>query len=219
MNTIPINMKNIPILLSLILIFSCEKQSPIKTNSASKDKANKTSQISDAAKILLQNTDEIKAEYTKINQQINTKKLDSTSFNYECNERSGTVVYYSQNGKIRSIKHSFSEYSHYSAIENYFVNNDQAFFIFKQETVWNFDGGTAEKPETKDEITEKRLYYINNKLEKCLEKKYTIRSADKRKLNPDNIKNYESKTCPDKELMKTFSNLMSHKNKKTDCLQ
>jgi len=212
-------MKNIPILLCLILIFSCEKQSPIKNNSDSKNESNKTSKISDTAKISLQNTDEIKAEYTKINQQINAKKLDSTSFNYECNERSGIVVYYSQNGKLKSIKHYFSEYSHYSSVENYFVNDDQPFFIFQQETVWNFDGGTAEKPETKDEINEKRLYYINNKLEKCLEKKYTVRSAEKSRLSPDNIKNYESKTCPDKELMKTFSNLMSHKNKKTDCLQ
>lgn len=203
-------MKNIPILLCLILIFSCKKQSPIKTNSASKNESNKTSEIS--VKISLQNTDEIKAAYTKINQQINAKKLDSTSLNYECNERSGTVVYYSQNGKIRSIKHSFSEYSHYSAIENYFVNNDQPFFIFQQETVWNFDGGTAEKPETKDEITEKRLYYINNKLEKCLEKKYTVRSAEKSRINPENIKNYESKTCPDKELMKTFTMITQNKN-------
>ncbi|SDM11154.1 hypothetical protein [Chryseobacterium taihuense] len=212
-------MRNTLLLLSLILVFSCEKKSSVKTNSASRNEADKISYVSDSAKISFQNTDEIKAAYTKINQQINAKKLDSTSFNYECNERSGTVVYYSQNGKIRAIRHSFSEYSHYSAVENYFVNNDQPFFIFQQETVWNFDGGTAEQPETKDEITEKRLYYINSKLGKCLEKKYTVRSAEKGKPNPENIKNHESKTCPDKELMKIFTNLMSHKNKKPDCLQ
>ncbi|WP_144281633.1 hypothetical protein [Chryseobacterium echinoideorum] len=211
-------MKNAILSLSLILVFSCEKQTSEKANSISENESNKTSQVSDSSKISLQNIDEIKAEYTKINQEINTKKLDSTSFNYECNERSGTVVYYSQNGKLRSIKHSFSEYSHYSSVENYFVNDDQPFFIFQQETVWNFDGGTAEKPETKDEINEKRLYYINNKLEKCLEKKYTVRSAKKNKLNPENIKNIENKNCSDKELMKTFSNLMSHKNKNPDCL-
>ncbi len=35
------------------------------------------------------------------------------------------------------IKH-FNADSHYSTVENYFVNNGKPYFIFKDETLWNF---------------------------------------------------------------------------------
>lgn len=212
-------MKKLILLPSLIFLFSCEnkKKESFDTNSptetseqiSSKDSLNKNNS--------LQNVDEIKAEYTSLNNQLISKKLDSTSFDYECNEVSGNVVYYSSNGELKSIKHFHGD-SHFSSVENYYLKNGKPFFIFQEETVWNFDGGTPEKPETKDDVEEKRFYYINDKLISCRDKKYTLRTKNQSK--PENVSDGESKNCNDTELMKTFEILLKNQDKKgkTSCI-
>jgi len=212
-------MKKLILLPSLILLFSCEnkKKESFDTNSptetseqiSSKDSLNKNNS--------LQNVDEIKAEYTSLNNQLISKKLDSTSFDYECNEVSGNVVYYSSNGELKSIKHFHGD-SHFSSVENYYLKNGKPFFIFQEEIVWNFDGGTPEKPETKDDVEEKRFYYINDKLISCRDKKYTLRTKNQSK--PENVSDGESKNCNDTELRKTFEILLKNQDKKgkTSCI-
>lgn len=69
----------------------------------------------------------------------------------------------------------YAEYIHFSTAEKYFINNEKPFFIFKDEEVWHFDGGTLEKPEAKDDVTESRIYLSENKVIGCNEKKYSIR--------------------------------------------
>lgn len=212
-------MKKLILLPSLIFLFSCEnkKKEPFDTNSpkdtseqiSSKDSLNKNNSP--------QNVDEIKTQYALLNNLLIAKKLDSTSFDYECDEVSGNVVYYSSNGELKSIKHFHGD-SHFSSVENYYLKNGKPFFIFQEETVWNFDGGTPEKPETKDDVEEKRFYYINDKLISCRDKKYTLRTKNQSK--PENVSDGESKNCNDTELMKTFEILLKNQDKKgkTSCI-
>ncbi|MEJ2882206.1 hypothetical protein [Pedobacter sp. GR22-6] len=71
---------------------------------------------------------EIKNAYAAINDKLQRKRLDSVSFKYDCEgERTGTVTYFSEQGRLALIKHSFNEYSHFSAVDQYFVRQDSLF--------------------------------------------------------------------------------------------
>lgn len=212
-------MKKLILLSSLIFLFSCEnkKKEPVDANSLSDSLQNVSAKDSLPQNNSLQSIEEIKTEYALLNNQLIAKKLDSTSFEYECNEVSGNVVYYRLNGELKSIKHFHGD-SHFSSVENYYLKNEKPFFIFQEETAWSFDGGTPEKPETKDDVEEKRFYYINDQLISCRDKKYTLRTKNQSK--PENVSDGESKNCNDTELRKTFEALIKNRDKKgkTDCI-
>ena len=198
----------------LLLAVSCKND---------KDKAAHTTSVSTDSMIVKkdspqQNTDdpiaEIKKEYGMLQAQLEAKKLRSNGFTYNCNEEpSGKVTFFSEKGKIKVIEHFYTEHSHFSASERYFIKNGEPFFIFREETVWNFDGGTPEKPITKDDITETRIYLQHNKPLKCLEKKYSIRSDSKEKSISDQISGKEIQ-CNTDELLKTYQSLLKHKDQK-----
>ena len=58
--------------------------------------------------------DDIKQLYADLNDKLESRQLDSVSIKYDCNgERTGTVTYFSENGKLRVIRHVYSEYSHF----------------------------------------------------------------------------------------------------------
>lgn len=208
-------MKKLFFLPAIILLFSCENKKKISPDEESAIDSLKTVITKDSlnSKNSPKTIEEIKTEYAVLNNQLIAKKLDSTSFEYECNEVSGNVVYYTQNGKLRSIKHFHGD-SHFSSVENYYLKNGKPYFIFKDDTVWNFDGGTTEKPETKDEIEQQRIYIVNDKAIECLEKKFTIKSSAKNNPNPENIQNLPSENCSYSELQKTFEVLLKNKDKK-----
>lgn len=217
-------MKKLLILPCFIFLFSCENKKKEKTNiqNSSSDSFQAVSKNDSVnGNRIPENIEEIKTEYALISNQLNSKKLDSTSFNYECEERSGSVVFYTSDGKLKSIKHSFSEYSHFSSVEQYYLKNDSLFFILKQDTSWSFEGGTPEKPETKDNIEEQRIYVVNGKAVDCHEKKYTIKSASANNPVPEKIQNVKSEKCSFPELQKTFALLIKNKEKngKINCIQ
>ncbi|WP_223559621.1 hypothetical protein [Chryseobacterium lathyri] len=207
-------MKTMLIAAILLLAVSCKND---------KDKAAHTTSVSTDSMIVKkdspqQNTDdpiaEIKKEYGMLQAQLEAKKLRSNGFTYNCNEEpSGKVTFFSDKGEIKVIEHFYTEHSHFSASERYFIKNGEPFFIFREETVWNFDGGTPEKPITKDDITETRIYLQHNKPLKCLEKKYSIRSDSKEKNISDQISGKEIQ-CNTDELLKTYRSLLKHKDQK-----
>ncbi|MEC3876296.1 hypothetical protein [Chryseobacterium salviniae] len=206
-------MKNILTVLSLIMIFSCKKEDAKTTEknpSENQTTINNTSSITtnDSIKTI----DDIKKEYANINRMLTSKKLDSTQFSYNCNEREGEVTLYYKDNKLAAVKDFYAEYSHFSSSTTYFVKNDQVFFIFNDETVWSFDGGTPEKPETNDDIKEKRIYILDNKAVQCFEKNYSIQSKGNNK-NPENISNHET-DCTAIEFIKRYELILKNKNMK-----
>ncbi|WP_449387403.1 hypothetical protein [Chryseobacterium lineare] len=206
-------MKITVLILSLLLVMSCKKEGT-KTlqNSDSKESLrvkNDSLRIPDDS---IKNTADIKKEYENVNNLLTSKKLDSTTFTYNCDEREGEVTLYYQDKKLKVVKDFYSEHSHFSSSTKYFVKDDQVFFIFNNETVWNFnDGGTPERPETKDDIKEKRIYILNNKAVQCFEKNYSVRSKGNNQ-DPGSIANKETK-CDISELMKTYQLILKNKNK------
>jgi len=196
------------------MIVSCKKQDAKATGKKqSEDPAmnNNTSLITrnDSIKTI----DDIKKEYASINSILISKKLDSTQFSYNCDEREGEVTLYYKDKKLAAVKDFYAEHSHFSSSTTYFIKNDQVFFIFNDETVWNFDdGGTPEKPETKDDITEKRIYILDNKAVQCFEKKYSVRSKGSN-TDPETISNRETK-CDISEHMKKYNLIVKNKDRK-----
>lgn len=197
--------------LSLLLILSCKKEeSKSNQNSSSKDSLMIKNDSVQSDKIP-QNIDEIKKEFAVLNEKLLAKKLDSTGFDYNCEEEEGEVHFYYENQKLKMVKHFYGD-SHFSSITKYYVKNDQVFFIFKDDTLWQFDGGTPEKPITKDSINQQRIYLQNGNPIQCLEKSYTIRSVGKN-VDPETVPNKEGK-CDIKELMKNYQTILKNKDKK-----
>lgn len=207
-------MKNILTVLSLIMIVSCKKEdAKAIEKKQSEDPAinNNTSLITrdDSIKTI----DDIKKEYASINSMLISKKLDSTQFSYNCDEREGEVTLYYKDKKLAAVKDFYAEHSHFSSSTLYFIKNEQVFFIFNDETVWNFDdSGTPEKPETKDDIKEKRIYILDHKPVQCFEKNYSVSSKGNNK-NPQTISNKETK-CDIAELMKKYQLIVKNKDRK-----
>ncbi len=208
-------MKNLLLIFCLVLVVSCKENEQKTTEHFAVTDSLNTEKPSDSSSLRnnLSSVDDIKREYNFVNSQLLAKKLDSVKFDYQCEERTGNVVYYSEKGVLKMIKH-FNADSHYSTVENYFVNNGKPYFIFKDETLWSFDGGTPEKPETKDDIIEKRFYIIDDRPIQCLEKKYTLKSSIKNNPKSENVLNKEIKNCSIDEVQKTFNLLMKNKDSK-----
>lgn len=208
-------MKKLLLISSLTLIISCKKENDKNPENNVSEEISTSKITGDSLQFKndLNSVDGIKKEYNLVNSKLTAKKLDSVSFNFECEERSGNVVYYSENGTLKVVKY-FTADSHFSSAENYFVNEGKPYFIFKDDTAWSFDGGTSEKPETKDDITEQRFYIVNDTPIQCLEKKYTLRSSSKNNPKSENIQNKELKNCSIDELQKTFNLLMKNQNQK-----
>ena len=211
-----IYMKITVLSLSLLLIMACKKEeSKIMQNNLSKDNLIVKNDSLQTSTDSIKNIADIKKEYGNVNNLLTSKKLDSTSFTYNCDEREGEVTLYYQDENLKVIKDFYSEHSHFSSSTKYFVKDDQVFFIFNDETVWNFDdGGTPERPETKDDIKEKRIYILNNKAVQCFEKNYSIRSKGNNQ-DPGSIANKETK-CDISELMKKYQLILKNKDKKGD---
>lgn len=206
-------MRNVFLICGLVLIFSCknkkDKNGSVSSNGIStKVKSHSLSPGKD-----LNSVNGIRQEYQLVNSKLAEKKLDSVGFKYECDEISGNVVYYSESGTLKVVKHFRSD-SHFSSTDHYFVNGGKPYFIFKDETVWSFDGGTADKPETKDDVTEQRFYIVAGKSIQCIEKKYTLKSNTTNNPKSENIPNKEMKNCSIAELQKSFDLLMKNKDRR-----
>ena len=210
-----LRMKNLFLISSLLFIFSCKKEMDSKADVSADLITSKVKSHSLSLDNDLTTVDGIKQEYNLVNSRLLTNKLDSTSFKYDCEERSGSVVYYSEKGKLKVIKH-FEADSHFASNHIYFVDNGKPYFVFKDETAWSFDGGTPDKPETKDNVTEKRFYIVNNKAIQCLEKKYTLKSNSSNNPKSENVPNKELKNCSIAELQKSFDLLMKNKDRRED---
>lgn len=158
----------------------------------------------------IQSVEDIQEAYSAVVKQIGVGALDSVSFEYSCGngERSGRVIYYSQDGDLRLIVHRFAEYSHYSAEEQYFVRDSILFFTFLKEISWSFEDGP--EGSVRDNITERRIYVLDQEPVKCLEKKYVIRSQIKDNPRPESLPNKEVGCTSSALLIKKYPQLVQH---------
>lgn len=206
-------MKNLTAIFALLSIISCKDEKDKNLSNASNALSTKVKSHSLHINKDLKSINGIKQEYSLVNADLVAKKLDSAGFKYECNEISGNVVYYSENGTLKVVKHYQAD-SHFSSTERYYINDGKPYFIFKDDTVWSFDGGTPDKPVTKDDVTERRFYLVDNRAIQCLEKKYSLKSNSASNPKSENVPNKEMKNCTVSELQKSFDLLMKNKDRR-----
>ena len=213
-------MKNhVPFLLCLIF-FSCG-QGRLNNDKASLDTSSSASDA-DTFTVIKKpaSVKDIKQLYADIIGKLHGGKLDSTSIKYDCSgERAGTVTYFSDNGELSMIRHRYSEYSHFSATDEYFVSNDKLFFAHLTGVSWSFESGNAAAGATQDNILERRLYIVREKALLCLEKRYVKRSHSSDNPQPASIENKQVDCKPLGSTLKDFSKILAFKNTSgQDCL-
>lgn len=210
-------MKNIFYFFFILTILACSE----KESSDGNRLDNKTTEVQVNSKPTIkkmQSVSDIRASYAEINERIRTKSLDSSFFKYNCNdEKSGIVTFFKEKGKVRLIRHSHSEYSHFSATNEYFVESDSVFFIYSKEVQWTF----ADQNKTRDEIVEKRFYVLNDQPVKCLQNESTVlvSSAESNVLKATSNKKINCSSF--RPMLMQFKKLISLQDQKKDmqCLE
>lgn len=212
-------------LLGLIILLGCKDTSNSRDSLVERDNNTINESESIEAKVSIKeikNIEDIQQEYRYINSAYKKKAFDSTSFNYNCyNERKGTVTYFSDEDGLKIIQHSYNEYSHYSSIHRYYIKNERPFFIFYKDLSWKFDGEANGQPGTKDDITEKRYFLVENQIVKCMAKMYSKLSYSDNNPTPNEVPN-KKVPCPSiNKLNQSFEALLKNKNETTDvkCLE
>jgi len=210
-------MKYLFYLFACCILISCQQANKtsdkqdtqqIKTATAPNDLIATDSNITNPSSIA-----GIKKAFTATNAKLLEKRLDSIAYQYDCNqERAGTITYFTEKGKLLLIKHSYNEYDHYSANDYYFISNDSLYFANLNSTYWSFESGSAAQAATKDEVTEKRIYIVNEQAELCLEKKYTIHSNNKDPKIAAAMQNKQISCKTINPLLSDFNNLLLFRN-------
>ncbi|MGK6352881.1 hypothetical protein [Parapedobacter sp. DT-150] len=163
--------------------------------------------------------EDIQRTYAAIVAQKERGTLDSASFKYSCyNEKSGTVSYFSEKGRLRMIVHRYNEYDHHSAVDYYFVQDSTLFFVYLNRVSWAFESGP--EGSTKDNITERRIYLVDQKPIRCLEKKFVVRSEVANNPRSESVANKEVNCTPSDSVNQPFWILAKYHNRNPpDCLK
>ncbi len=206
---------------AFLLILSCTQRSQTTTgsqDSLSADTAVASPDTLTHSKPGLSTVEDIRRSYTATIGKLQRGELDSASFTYDCSgERSGTVSYFTEAGNLKMIIHRYSEYSHYSATDRYFVQDNQLYFAYLNGVSWTFDGAEGA---TRDDITEQRIYLVDEKPVKCLEKKYTTRSAATDNPKSETVPSKDVKCKPAAAILKPYQILLKYHNKPApSCLE
>ena len=209
-------------LLVFLLLGSCKEQNRSKVEQDGQTAEQNTSasaKESDQPESVPRNVEDIQETYASIITQLENGILDSTTFKYSCyNEKGGTATYFSYKNQLRLIVHQYHEYDHHSAIDRYFIKDSVLFFINLNRTLWSFESGP--EGSTKDDITEQRIYLIDQKPVKCLEKKFTVRSQVTSNPNPQTIPNKEIDCSSLKSVLNPYQVLLKYRHSKSaGCLE
>jgi hypothetical protein len=209
-------MKKIGCVFFCFLLLACVNDKKAETSLTVKDSPNQTitKQSKNETEVPKPNAvPDIKQAYAVTVHQLKMGNLDTVSYTYNCQgERSGKISYFSKNGKLMIISHSYNEYDHFEATDQYFVNHNQLYFAHFNRTVWKFvsEEGIAT---TQDDITESRIYLVDKVAALCLEKKFTIKKNAKSNRTIDDVPNKEVNCKPVNGLFQDFEALLVFKDK------
>ena len=210
-------MRSCTYLILCLLWFSCGQREETENRSFEEDEATQNVEVSNPTSV-----SEIKQAYAATITKLESGALDSVSLKYDCyNERSGTITYFTDDGKLSMITHSYNEYDHYSATDQYFISDSNLFFIHLKGISWSFvSEKNAAEGATQDNFTEQRMYIVDNSPILCLEKKYTTRSDRPNEVDGESVSNKEVECQSIQAISKDLDRLIAFKNNPNkDCLE
>ncbi len=208
------------ILMIGVLFVRCAEK-PVSESSVAeelKDSLKNSGQVLNQHNEPLKTIEDIQKAYSDVESKIQKNTLDSVVFTYNCHdEKRGTISYFTEEGNLQLIVHRYSEYDHFSSVDRYYVRDSTLFFVYTNGVAWAFDDGP--EGSTKDNITEKRTYLIQEKAVKCLEKKYIIYSKANNNKKPEAIPNREIACALTEKILKPYLQLLEFRDKvNKDCL-
>lgn len=202
----------------ILLQISCTQQTDSHSGQHQKMPVNYTNSVDTSFKAdqPLTSVEEVQETYSFVMSQLETGMLDSMSFKYSCQgEKGGTVTYFSDKGQLLLVVHRYHEYDHYSGVDRYFVNEDRLYFAHLHGVSWSFEEGGG----TRDNVKEQRIYVVNQRPVRCLEKKYTIKSNASHNPLPDTVSNKEVSCKSPASVIGPYQILLKHREKgTTGCL-
>jgi len=206
-------------LLVLLICISCNQRPDSSASSANVKKDSTVNKETENLSTKLETLDDIKKEHNAILSGIKDGSIDSVAYQYNCHEeKRGTITFFKKEEHLQMVKHSYGEYDHHEASDQYFVKDSALFFVFLKQLYWSFDSASPEEGGTQDKITEKRIYILNGQAMQCLEKNYVELSYSKTNPNPATIANKEVKCTSLKPIKTEFEKLlMFEKNKGKGC--
>jgi len=214
-------MKNLIYIFILLISISCGENKSHKASSQQVIDTTATSKGKEDIRNItgaITSIEDIRKEHSYIQSRAASKILDSTTFNYNCNgEKEGKVTYFYEQEQLRLIRHVYNEYSHFSATDEYFIKDDELFFVFYNQMAWNFAG----QNQTQDNITERRFYIVNNQPVHCLEKKFSINSNDNNPTESNEVPNKEIECALFEDALKDYKKLfkLREQNGEIECLE
>jgi hypothetical protein len=214
---------NLLVMLVILSIAACTGPSRPNKDALQPDNGKETTTSpaldNEKASLPLTSVSAIQKAYADIAAKLEHGDLDSTAFKYDCHgEKNGTISYFTEKGKLRLVIHRYNEYDHYSVVDRYYVRDSTMFFAHTNSVTWAFDGGL--EGSTKNNIKEKRIYLVDGKPIKCLEKKFIVLSAAADNPSSESVPNREV-DCPSIEaVLKPYRLLSKYRGKPTsDCLE
>lgn len=124
---------------------------------------------------------EIKNEYDLITTQLDKDVLVSKTYTYECPNfpEEGSITFYSDSSGVRMIENEAVQGSHGGETAQYYLKNNQLFFVYQVQSYWSFAAGSEpDNPSTVDHVSEYRFYMHKNELIKCLVKNYSAKDNE-----------------------------------------
>ncbi len=163
--------------------------------------------------------EDIRTNFAQINNWISEDKCNIIHRSYECPDypEYATIKYYEYENKIVMIEHTYNDGSHGGYTDQYYLQDNKAFFAFMTGGYWRFDGEDENgNPKTVDINTEERFYIANDNLIRCLSKQFQSENQKDFATQRDNAKNVTAKCDPKTliEINSKVTNLISFKDMK-----
>ncbi|MDC3388299.1 hypothetical protein OAX11_02185 [Flavobacteriaceae bacterium] len=160
---------------------------------------------------------DIREKYSIITQSLNNNKYSEHKTSYYCMdaEDAAVSIYFDDNG-IKLIKNILYRGGHSWKNEYYYVWENKLFFVYTQGGSWTYVGpnDNSNTAVTVSKITEKRVYFNDEKAIRCLTKDY--KSISNAEVKSENIPNKKTNCDKAQELINRYKKLFTLKmlNKK-----
>ncbi len=120
----------------------------------------------------------IRDKYLDIQKEVDagTLRKDVVKYNCEVDPGSGELTRYFKDDEVVLVQ-LFEGEDHYATTKRFYLENGKPFFVYEQETKWQFGGPVNNtNPNTIDKVMEQRFYLKDGKVIRQLKKNYEVHS-------------------------------------------
>jgi hypothetical protein len=152
---------------------------------------------------------DIRTKYAKINEMVRDGAMKKSVMNKKVDDEVSEITWYEGGNGNRLIEQRWDDGSHGGFVNQFYVWENELFFIFGDSGYWQFDGEDEDGESlTKDYVDEERCYFNKSESIRCLKKSYEFRNKEEMKKNKKSNKNKQVDCKPCKEFQKIYEVLI-----------